>query len=117
MWGSEEKLLVSKHQLYETTNTKPPKPNVPLPKVQVEGAGGAGGGDDLSLASMDSYQFKETSTEERKPQLIVELQVREKERRVGECCGDNRTSVFNNLICHDTLFSKLIVICCLTIAV
>ena len=78
VWGPEEKLLVGKHQLYELTNTKPPKPVVPAPDGQLQegGGGGAGGGaDEMSLQSLDSYQFKESSTEEMKPQLIVELQV------------------------------------------
>ena len=74
IWGVDEKIIVGKHQLYEVTNTRPPIPNdsPPANEEKVEGDGG----DDLSLASVDSYQYKPSSTEEKKPQLILELQVR-----------------------------------------
>jgi len=76
IWGLEEKIIVGKHQLYEVTNTRPPIPKEtpPNPEEKTENGGEVVGGEEQSLESMDSYQYKPTSTEDKRPQLIVELQ-------------------------------------------
>lgn len=76
IWGLEEKIIVGRHQIYEVTNTRPPIPKEtpPNPEEKTEGGGEVGGGEDQSLLSVDSYQYKPTSTEDKRPQLILELQ-------------------------------------------
>lgn len=79
IWGVEEKIIVGRHQLYEVTNTRPPIPaeTPPNPEEKVESGGEVVEGEEQSLQSLDSYQYKPTSTEDKRPQLILELQVRE----------------------------------------
>ena len=72
IWGAEEKLLQSKQQLFEITNTRPPKVQPAASSIpQNEST------EEQSYASVDSYSYcnKDVTSEEKRPQIIVELQV------------------------------------------
>lgn len=71
IWGAEEKLLQSKQQLFEITNTRPPKVQPAASSIpQNEST------EEQSYASVDSYSYcnKDVTSEEKRPQIIVELQ-------------------------------------------
>ena len=79
----DEQILVGRHQLYDITNTRPPIPEPPVvenvEKVEGETDDKAPEAiqnvEEESLESVDTYKYKEGAVVDKKPNLIVELQV------------------------------------------